>query len=283
MEWRAKKWIAVVLGFVAPPLAMLYLARARWALVYFLAALAIGLLEFFVLDITRYPWRQYASLTFVINLACAIHAFKIVSYGPSVSRRPWYSHWYGLTCGVFAAFFGLFLVRAFLFETFRMPGQSMIPSVPPGSTMVIKKLGYGHYGAYGISIFHSAPSAQVERGDVIAFRYPKNPDLIYAKRVVGLPGDVVEYKGNRLVVNGLVRTTGEESSSQQYRTLRETLDKVSYTIVALRDEPSQDFQSTVPPNEFFVLGDNRENSSDSRHWGSVPAQNIVGKLVFVFR
>ncbi len=283
MEWRAKKWIAVALGFVAPPLAMLYLARARWALAYLLAAITIGLPEFFVLDSTRYPWREYVSLTLLINVACAIHAFKIVSHDPSVRRRPWYSHWYGLTCVVCALFIGMFIARAFLFETFRMSGQSMMPSIPPGSILIIKKLGHGHYGAYGISILRTTPSAQIERGDVVAFRYPKNPDLIFAMRVVGLPGDVVEYKGNRLVVNGLARTSGEGSSSQEYRTMPETLDKASYTIIALRDELSQDFQSTVPPSQFFVLGDNRGNSLDSRHWGSVPALNIVGKLVFVSR
>ena len=283
MEWRANKRIAVVLGLVAPPLAMLYLRRARWALLYFLAAMAIGLLELLVLDSARYPWREYVSLTFVLNVAGAIHAFEIVSRDASVSHRPWYSYWYGLASFVLGVFIGLFVVRAFLFETFGMPGESMIPSIPQGSIMVIRKLGYGHYEAYGISILETRPSAQVEKGDVIAFRYPKNPSLIYLKRVVGAPGDVLEYKGNRFMVNGVVTTGGEEPSMHAYRILRETIGHASYTVAVSRDEPSQNFQATVPSGHLFVLGDNRGNSSDSRYWGAVRTENVIGKVVYISR
>ena len=97
MVWKPKKWRAVVLGLVAPPLAMLYLARARWALPYFLVGIALALLNaFFVLDRTIHPWLRYDSFTFILNVACAIHAFKIVSHDPSIARRPWYSWWYGM-------------------------------------------------------------------------------------------------------------------------------------------------------------------------------------------
>jgi signal peptidase I len=283
MEWKARKWVAVILGLLVPPLAMLYLARPRLALAYVLASIAIGAIEFFAIGPNRYPWQQYLSLTFFVGAAGAVHAFKIASQNRSLDQRPWYSRWYGLASVALVVFTAMFALRAFLFEPFRMPGESMFPSIPKGSLFVVKKLGYGDYAAYGIRVLRMPPSAKINRGDVIAFHDPKNPELILLKRVVGLPGDRIQYMHEGLVVNGVSRTANEVTTADGHLIRRETLGDNVYEIASIQGERTPDFEAAVPAGHLFVLGDNRDSSSDSRHWGPVPIEVLVGKVVYVHK
>jgi len=127
----------------------------------------------------------------------------------------------------------------------RVEGASMLPTLRNGEFVLVNRLAY-RFG-------------EPQRGDVIVFHYPKNPTQEYVKRVIGLPGDVVEIERRQVKVNG------------------EILDEVY-----IAEAPRYQVQTRVPPDTLFVLGDNRNNSSDSHSWGPVPMENLVGKAVFVY-
>jgi signal peptidase I len=281
MNWNANKWVAALLGLLVPPLAMLYLVRPKLALAYLLVSIGIGAVAILAYGLSHYPWQQYASLTSLVGAACAVHAFKIASGNRGVVLRPWYSKWYGLAAAPLGLFAVLFLFRVFVLETVRMAGESMFPAIPTGALMVVKKLGYGDYATYGLRVLRTEPSAAFRRGDVIAFHYPKNPALVYARRVVGLPGDRVEFKDRRLLINGVPRTGKDAAKSYESLILHETLDDIVYEVAGASQGPTSDFVADVPAGHLFVLGDNRDRSIDSLQWGPVPIASVVGKVVYV--
>jgi signal peptidase I len=193
----------------------------------------------------------------------------------------------------------------FAYEPFRIPSTSMAPSIPLGSHVIVKKWGYGHYSAFGVRLFEGALTALVRRGDVLVFDYPGDPSQQYIKRVVGLPGDTVSYQHRILGINGrpAARKPAGTSDTQAGRMalFDETLDGQTYRIGFTAEEDffpvelAADFahrdacvygQSgvtcVVPPGNYYVTGDNRDQSADSRFWGFVPARNLIGKVVSVF-
>lgn len=161
------------------------------------------------------------------------------------------------------------VLRAFFFEPYKAPSTSMAPSVPSGSAVVVQKWGYGHYATYGIALARRGICAPLERGDVIVFDYPKDPSETWIKRLVGLPGDKVSYRAKRLVVNGV-------PASQRALPLEADFPGKQACVF---DGPW--LECTVPAGHYFVLGDNRDNSLDSRMFGFVPASHIVGKVVLI--
>lgn len=198
----------------------------------------------------------------------------------------------------------VFFLRSFLYEPFKIPSSSMVPTLLVGDLILVNKFTYGIrlpvINKKIIEVNHP------QRGDVMVFKYPKDISLDYIKRVIGVPGDKIVYKNKRLTVNGksvaynaLPDYLDEEhlSYSKQYT---EKLPNVIHKI--LNDErapsfvPNPDafpqhelctytidgFSCTVPSGNYFMMGDNRDNSLDSRYWGFVPDQNIVGKAFFVW-
>lgn len=157
----------------------------------------------------------------------------------------------------------------------------MSPSIEPKQHVVILKLGYGVYGTYGIDLYHSDVESRKKpkRGEIFVF-YPPNSQQTFIKRVIGLPGDVIEFSNKQLVINGeKVETTQGDS----VETLQETLDENIYSVQYINDRNLfREFKVTVPDNAYFMMGDNRDHSADSRIWGFVPAKNIVGKLVYIW-
>src|SRR5213596_730574 len=194
---KPKKWIAAVLGLLIQPAGMLYVARPGWAAAYFALAVIIALGNMFVLR-----GRDLAGnvILLLVAIICAIHAYRLARDYRAV-KRPWYSRWYGLVV-VVAAFAALaFGARAFLFEPFRFPSESMAPSIEPRAHLIVKKWGYGNYGTYGIHLMRTGMSSEVQRGDIVVFEYTEDTALSYAKRVVGLPGDRIAYYSKRLRIN----------------------------------------------------------------------------------
>ena len=183
----------------------------------------------------------------------------------------------------------VFVLRSFIVEPFRIPSGSMLPSLHIGDFILVNKFSYG----VRLPVLHQKvlDLGDPERGDVMVFRFPEDPKLNFIKRVVGLPGDTLSYKGKQLFVNGQAAATeadGEYAFQQlrmrgrTARQLVETIDGRAHTILVDDNVPGADMQVTVPEGHYFVMGDNRDHSNDSRYWRFVPEENIVGKAFFIW-
>ena len=182
----------------------------------------------------------------------------------------------------------VFLLRSFLVEPFRIPSGSMLPSLLIGDFILVNKYTYG----VRLPVVNSKilDIGAPKRGDVMVFRFPGDLSLNYIKRVVGLPGDRILYKDKKLYVNDvLMEQTALDSYSYgeggerhtALRRLQEKLDGVVHDIL-LADGLDHMPEITVPQGQYFVMGDNRDRSNDSRYWGTVPERNIVGKAFMIW-
>ena len=216
--------------------------------------------------------------------------------------QPWWLDW---TAGLFPVILIVFLLRSFLFDPFKIPSGSMVPTLRVGDLILVNKF---HYGVRLPVINRKiVANNNPQRGDVVVFRYPVDTRLDYIKRGVGLPGDEIVYANQRLTVNGRLLDTvalGEfydEDALRYVPQFSEKLGDVEHRILVdpLRQayygpEPKSFPQAgncryapegvtcKVPPGHYFVMGDNRDNSQDSRFWGFVPDENLVGKAFFVW-
>jgi signal peptidase I len=216
--------------------------------------------------------------------------------------QPWWLDW---TAGLFPVILAVFLLRSFLFEPFKIPSGSMVPTLTVGDLILVNKY---HYGIR-LPVINKkiADNHEVERGDVVVFRFPVDPRQDYIKRVVGLPGDEVAYLNQQLFINGQPVPTvaqGEhyDDDSLSYAPL--FTEKLGHVEHRIRVEPRrhgyygpnpktfpfaqncrfvpEGLNCKVPAGHYFVMGDNRDNSLDSRFWGFVPDDNLVGKAFFVW-
>ena len=189
------------------------------------------------------------------------------------------------------------LLRSFLVEPFRIPSGSMMPTLLVGDFILVNKYSYGLRWPVLDTKFLEV--GEPERGDVVVFRFPQDPHTDYIKRVVAVPGDEIDYRGKTLYVNGemqaqtpLGRYTGVGSSTALKGTIEalEGLDGIEHRILidpTRPDSPPMCRQlaygpMTVPAGQYFVMGDNRDNSNDSRCWGLVPETNLVGQAFAIW-
>lgn len=215
--------------------------------------------------------------------------------------QPW---WLESTASLFPVILTVFLLRSFIVEPFKIPSGSMVPTLVKGDFILVNKFTYG----IRLPVINKKiiDMNQPQRGEVMVFRYPKDTSLDFIKRVVGIPGDIVRYENKRLSINGkalayqtLPDYLDDErlTYAQQYT---ETLGKEPHRLLndADRFMPPTAFESVplseycthtaqslecrVPPGHYFMMGDNRDNSSDSRVWGFVPEENIVGRAFFIW-
>jgi len=218
-----------------------------------------------------------------------------------ILAQPWWLDW---TAGLFPVILAVFVLRSFLFEPFKIPSGSMIPTLRVGDLILVNKF---HYGIR-LPVFNTKLVANNEpqRGDVMVFRYPPQPSLDYIKRVVGLPGDEVAYLNKSLTINGqpvpkIAQPEFFDNDSMRYaQQFRETLGSRSYNTLNDDERPAfipgasefafkdscrysvEGVVCKVPEGHYFLMGDNRDNSLDSRYWGFVPEANIVGRAFFVW-
>jgi signal peptidase I len=178
----------------------------------------------------------------------------------------------------------VFVLRSFLIEPFQIPSESMVPTLEVGDFIAVNKFAYGlRLPLVGTKI---VDIGEPERGDVMVF-FPPNIDKYYIKRVIGLPGDRIRYVNNQLFINGEQIShefVAARPSDPGYILQRETVGDKSYVIrTATGRRPAQmDGSWVVPEAHYFMMGDNRDNSLDSRSWHAVPEQNIVGKAFAIW-
>lgn len=204
----------------------------------------------------------------------------------------------------------VFALRSFLVEPFKIPSGSMMPTLLVGDFILVNKFTYG----IRLPVINTkvVELNNPERGDVMVFRYPGDPSLDYIKRVIGVPGDVVEYRDKKLTINGKpvpAVNTGTYSyvgNGLNYITAmvyKERLNGTDHTMMTEPDKPpvyptqvvdfpyrencsynaeGVGFACKVPKGEYFMMGDNRDESNDSRYWGFVPDRNIVGKAFLIW-
>ncbi len=220
-------------------------------------------------------------------------------------RQPW---WVEYAVSFFPVILIVFLLRSFLVEPFKIPSGSMLPTLLIGDFILVNKYTYG----VRIPIINKkiVDVNQPQRGDVMVFRYPENPSQDYIKRVVGTPGDTIVYRDKRLTINGIAMKTDADgeynyvegglnfTAAQRFW---ETFGNGRHPILTQGDMPTvhiggvnafpfrencvyneNGFTCTVPPKHYFMMGDNRDRSSDSRYWGFVPDENIVGKAFLIW-
>lgn len=182
---------------------------------------------------------------------------------------------------LFPVFLLVFLLRAFLFEPFRIPSASMMPTLLVGDFILVTKYDYGL--RMPLTNARIVGDQGPRRGDVVVFRYPGDPSESYIKRIVGLPGDRLRYRGKKLYINGepvpLSRKGRAYSGAELWE---EHLGGMRHDILVHPRKRAHDLELTVPPDAYFVLGDNRDNSRDSRSWGFVPDRLLVGKALLVW-
>ena len=219
----------------------------------------------------------------------------------SLVRRP---AWLDYTAGLFPVLFVVFMVRSFLFEPFKIPSGSMIPTLLVGDLILVNKYSYG----VRLPVFDTKiiDVGSPQRGDTVVFRYPMDPSVDYIKRVIGVPGDTITVRRGRVFINGdeaALHDDGEYFDADRGRYMQrysETIGNVSHkmlidlqnpAVVPMQRTPETEkychytpteLTCKVPENNYFVMGDNRGNSLDSRAWGFVPEKNLVGRAFFIW-
>ncbi|MDR2507518.1 MAG: signal peptidase I [Candidatus Accumulibacter sp.] len=214
---------------------------------------------------------------------------------------PW---WVEYGSAFFPVILFVFVLRSFVVEPFKIPSGSMIPTLMPGDFILVNKFTYG----VRLPVIDKKiiPLNAPRRGEIMVFRYPKDLSVDFIKRVIGLPGDKIAYLNKRLSINGqVVETKKTEDYFHAERKIyspqfAEKYGNTEYRVLNDEDRPAfisdaKNFRfrenclynnegvvCTVPPNHYFVMGDNRDDSSDSRFWGFVPEENIVGKAFFIW-
>jgi len=183
------------------------------------------------------------------------------------------------------------ILRSFIAEPFRIPSGSMIPTLEIGDFILVNKFSYG----VRLPVLHTKiiDNGLPKRGDVAVFRFPGDNKTDYIKRIIGVPGDVVRFENKRLFINGeemqhvpVGRFEAVNQFNEAHQTLRmkESLGDVEHDIIIRPNVIGRGTtgERTVPEGHYFVMGDNRDNSNDSRFWGFVPEENLVGKALFVW-
>jgi signal peptidase I len=282
----------------------------NFALILFVLTIVTGVIWF--LDVFYLAKKRRARADAVLaeydarNAKLAAEGLKPDTNGRAaleagIVRQPTWIEYSGSFFPVIAL---VFFLRSFLYEPFKIPSSSMVPTLLVGDLILVNKYTYGiRLPVVNKKIIEVNDP---KRGDVMVFKYPEDPSLDYIKRVVGVPGDKIIYKNKRLTINGKALSYAplqdylDEDRLTYSRQFTENLNGVAHRILNDDNAPAftsnernfpghelcsfngGDFACTVPQGNYFMMGDNRDNSLDSRYWGFVPDQNIVGKAFFIW-
>ena len=309
MQWITAAVLAAFLGYIGA----WYLGalQGNFSLLLFLATVVTGV--YWVAErLYFWPRRRKAAAALeesVIARRAELDRKGIAKLDLEVSpeargrvlMQPWWLDW---TAGLFPVIAIVFVLRSFLFEPFKIPSGSMIPTLMIGDLILVNKFTYG----VRLPVINKKiiDAGSPERGDVMVFRYPPQPNLDYIKRVVGVPGDEVAYLNKRLTINGQPVETSklpdffEKDEMRYFQQFEEKIGDKPHRLLNNANVPAfiqgasnfafrencrysvEGVSCKVPEGHYFVMGDNRDNSLDSRYWGFVPDENIVGKAFFVW-
>jgi signal peptidase I len=190
---------------------------------------------------------------------------------------------------LFSVFVIVFILRAILFGNFNIPTGSMETTLPIGDFLIVNKTAYGVRMPFSNKVI--IPTGQPKRGDIVVFHYPVYTDVDFIKRVIGVPGDKISYIDKVLYINGKEMTQTfvrneivlDDSPTDPVKIYSENLGTVKHNVIDMPWRKAMNFKDlVVPEGMYFVMGDNRDNSADSRYWGFVPEGDLVGKAMFVW-
>ena len=286
------------------------MVEGNFALLLFLATIVTGL--YWIAERVWYlPRRRRAAADYEARAAqknahlaaqgVAADRDDVQETRQKILAQPWWLDW---TAGLFPVIVAVFVLRSFLFEPFKIPSGSMIPTLLVGDLILVNKFTYGlRLPVLNTRLTEGTPP---KRGDVMVFRYPPKPSLDYIKRVIGVPGDEVAYLNKKLTINGKpvpqVRLPDffDQDAMRYFKQYRETVGDKTHLLLNDDERPAfipgaEDFPfkqncrysvegvvCKVPEGHYFMMGDNRDNSLDSRYWGFVPDRNIVGKAFLIW-
>ncbi len=200
-----------------------------------------------------------------------------------VRKVPWYVDY---SRSFFPVILAVLVLRSFIVEPFRIPSGSMMPTLLAGDFILVNKFAFG----IRLPVVNTkiVDSGAPERGDVAVFRYPEDPSVAFIKRIVALPGDHLVYRNKQLFINGEpapqdILPPGTVSNlNPGYQVRLEHINGHSHTIQIAAGSGGRALEFTVPPGHFFAMGDNRDNSRDSRFWGFLPEENLIGKAFLIW-
>lgn len=275
-SWKPKTWIAVILGFLGHNFAFLYTNNQRLFWLYFIPIFIVGFID----------WKNETLYYGLFYILFPIHAYLISSTFSPISNRSWYSRWWGFIIYslVSILLIGTFILvtRVFFFEPFSIPASSMAPTINIGNQIIVNKYGYNTYGTFDMSISNGvAPDNLMERGEMYVFYPPNNSSTLYVKRLIGKPGDTISISEDSLIVNGITLVTTEIKETEDHTIYEEILAGKTYLTQYNHWTYSTDMNEVVvPENSYFFMGDNRDNSNDSRYFGFVSNEQIIGRVIY---
>ena len=274
---RRKPWVAFILTQICPGLGQLYNGDVTWAVISFLLSFATALVSMIWLFDTLNKLLFAVAFGLLLDLALSVQAYFRAREVKEMELRPYQRWWFYIlfVILVYGVPDGYGILMPSRIRSFEIPSESMVPNLLIGDRLV----------ADGWSYWHKDP----QRGDIIVFDYPKDPATKFVKRLVGLPGDKIEMKLGELYLNDKIVPQHRSAkplindgvwSAAEYI---ENLGSVEHTIYRAQPENDNNFGPvTVPPDHYFMMGDNRDRSSDSRFWGFVSRDQLIGRMVYVY-
>lgn len=282
---QPRKWLLILLSLFSPILGFLYLGKGRLALIYLLIFISMTILI-----------NQYAQGIILLNYVSML--VYIIGVGHAIYQgfQPSHQSWQRLHIWLKGILIFCLLwagIRLFIVDFYGISANSMAPNYTRGNFVLMKRWGFGALN----QLFDQAYDIKkLQRGDVIVFAYPMEPSISYIKRVVALPNDRISFVEGRVMINGqalLLESVSTPTSSPEYSLYKENNAGHSYLIQrdlgrVVSDYPfmqnceknQENHECTVPEDAVFVLGDHREESSDSRYWGYVNSTQILGKVIW---
>lgn len=277
---RRLPWAAVLLNVISPPVGHVYVGSPIRGFAIFGIMLSAYAILAWTGALDHIAGLAVAFMVPILSFIVLVIDALILAREQAEYKVKKYNRWYvyvGVYVVVTISLSALLPYRGAIlgYEPFRFPSGSMIPTILPGDFFLVDTWHYQNH--------------PVTRGDLVVFAYPKDPRVDYAKRVIGLPGDVVQYTQKQIFINGepvtqekLPTYYPENSNFGEWIQRKEHLGNISYAVVIDSSRPILNGQFTVPKGHYFVMGDNRDNSNDSRYWGFVPEQNLKGKVLYVW-